>query len=149
MDCAAQFYAGRFTTPVFRYLAERGFPEPFVHQRRIGYAPVSSSSRDLLVRHIRGAAKSNGTRLLTEAIEAGLVVQDKVGVVRDFFASETSGYIMFPNVVHGRVVISRPACILSPLAVAPISTCLARPAICTMLGIRGSARDLVQGFMYR
>ena len=31
-------------------------------------------------------------------------MQDKAGVVRDFFASETAGYILFPNVVHGRVV---------------------------------------------
>jgi len=32
------------------------------------------------------------------------VVQDEAGVVRDFFASQTQGYIMFPNMVHGRVV---------------------------------------------
>jgi hypothetical protein len=32
------------------------------------------------------------------------VVQDKAGTARDFFASETHGYIVFPNVVHGRVV---------------------------------------------
>ena len=91
-------------TPVLRYLAERGFPEPFVRQYRIGYAPVASSSRDLLVRQIRAVAGANRTQLLPEAIEAGLVAQDKVGAMRDFFASETSGYIMFPNVVHGRVV---------------------------------------------
>ena len=48
--------------------------------------------------------RSKGTQLLREAIEAGLVVEDKSGLVRDFFASETSGYILFPNVVHGRVV---------------------------------------------
>ena len=104
LDHAAQFYAGRLTTPVLRYLAERGFPEAFVRQRRIGYAPVSPSSRDILVRHIRGTAKSNGNQVLREAIEAGLVVQDKAGPVRDFFAGETSGYILFPNIVHGRVV---------------------------------------------
>jgi len=103
LDRAAQFYADRLTAPVLRYMAERGFPEAFVRQRSIGYAPVSSS-RDLLVRQLRGAAKSNGTRLLQEAIEAGLVVQDNAGGVRDFFASETQGYILFPNVVHGRVV---------------------------------------------
>src|SRR6516165_3190722 len=51
-----------------------------------------------------GAARSNGDQLLQEAIEAGLVVQDKMGRVRDFFASETTGYILFPNIVHGRVV---------------------------------------------
>jgi hypothetical protein len=44
------------------------------------------------------------THLLQKAIEAGLVVQDKAGAARDFFASETQGYIMFPNVVRGRVV---------------------------------------------
>jgi hypothetical protein len=32
------------------------------------------------------------------------VVQDKAGGVRDFFASDTNGYILFPNVVHSRVV---------------------------------------------
>jgi hypothetical protein len=32
------------------------------------------------------------------------VVQDKAGGVRDFFASENSGYILFPNMVQGRVV---------------------------------------------
>jgi DNA primase len=104
LDRAAQFYAGRLTAPVLRYLADRGFPETFVRQRRIGYAPVSSSSRDLLVREIRGAVRSNGTQLLQKAIEAGLVVQDRTGSTRDFFASETHGYISFPNVVHGRVV---------------------------------------------
>jgi hypothetical protein len=61
-DRAAQFYAGRLTAPVFRYLADRRFPEPFVRQRRIGYAPVSST-RDLLVRHIRAAARSNRTQI--------------------------------------------------------------------------------------
>ena len=86
-------------TPVLRYLAERGFPEPFVRQYRIGYAPVASSSRDLLVRQIRAVTGANRTQLLPEAIEAGLMVQDKAGAVRDFFASETSGYILFPNVV--------------------------------------------------
>jgi hypothetical protein len=100
---AAQFYADRLTAPVLRYLAGRGFPETFVRQRRIGYALVSST-RDLLVRQIRGAARSNGTQLLREAIEDGLVVQDKAGNMRDFFASETHGYIVFPNVIHGHVV---------------------------------------------
>jgi DNA primase len=104
LDCAAQFYAGRLTASVLRYLADRGFPEAFVRQRRIGYAPVASSSRDLLVRQIRGVARSNVTQVLREAIEAGLVVQDNKGGARDFFASENSGYILFPNVVHGRVV---------------------------------------------
>jgi DNA primase len=103
LDRPAQFYAGSLTAPVLRYLAERGFPEQFVRQRRIGYAPVSSS-RDLLVRQVRGAAKSNGTQVLREAVEAGLVVQDRAGGVRDFFGSETCGYILFPNVVHGHVV---------------------------------------------
>jgi len=103
LDRVAQFYADRLTVPVLRYLAERGFPETFVRQRRIGYAPISSS-RDLLVREIRAMTKSNGIQLLQQAIEAGLVVRDKAGAVRDFFASETSGYILFPNMVHGRVV---------------------------------------------
>jgi DNA primase len=103
LDRAAQFYRNRLTAPVLRYLADRGFPEAFVRQRRIGYAPVSST-RDMLVREIRGAARSNGTQVLREAIEAGLVVQDKAGGARDFFASDTQGYILFPNVVHGRVV---------------------------------------------
>jgi DNA primase len=104
LDHAARFYAGRLSAPALRYLAERGFPEPFVRQRRIGYAPVSSSSRDMLVREIRATVRSNGTKLLQEAIKAGLVVHDEAGAVRDFFASENSGYILFPNVVHGRVV---------------------------------------------
>jgi DNA primase len=103
LDRAAMFYSGGLTTPVLRYLAERSFPEAFLRQRRIGYAAVSSS-RDLLVREIRATTKSNGIQLLQQAIEAGLVVRDKAGAVRDFFASETSGYILFPNVVHGRVV---------------------------------------------
>ena len=60
LDRAAQFYAGRLTAPVLRYLAGRGFPEAFVRQRRIGYAPVSST-RDMFVREIRGAARPNGT----------------------------------------------------------------------------------------
>jgi DNA primase len=103
LDRATQSYAGRLTARVFRYLAERGFPEAFVRQRRIGYAPVSST-RDLLVRQIRSTTRSNGTQLFQEAIEAGLLVRDRAGAVRDFFASETTGYILFPNTVHGRVV---------------------------------------------
>jgi DNA primase len=103
LDRAAQCYADRLTAPVLRYLAERGFPDAFLRQRRIGYAAVSSS-RDLLVRGIRATTKSNGIQLLQQAIEAGLVVRDKAGTVRDFFASETHGNILFPNVVHGRVV---------------------------------------------
>jgi DNA primase len=103
LDRVARFYADRLTVPVLRYLAERGFPETFVRQRRMGYAPISSS-RDLLVREIRSTTRSNGTQLLRGAIEAGLVVEDKAGRVRDFFASETHGYILFPNVVQGRVV---------------------------------------------
>ena len=87
LDRAAQFYTDRLTTPVLGYLAERGFPESFVRMRRIGYAPVSSS-RGLLVRQIRATARSNGTRLLREAVEAGLVFEDKAGPARDFFASE-------------------------------------------------------------
>jgi hypothetical protein len=70
LDRAAQFYAGRLTAPVLHYLVDRGFPETFVRQRRIGYAPVSSSSRDLLVREIRSTTRSNGTQLFQEAIEA-------------------------------------------------------------------------------
>jgi DNA primase len=103
LDRAAQFYANRLTAPVLHYLAGRGFPEAFVRQRRIGYAPVSST-RDMFVREIRGPARSNGTHVLREAIDAGLVVQDKAGGTRDFFASETQGYILFPNVAHGHVV---------------------------------------------
>src|SRR6516225_123677 len=65
LDRAAQFYAGRLTAPVLRYLVDRGFPEAFVRQRRIGYAPVSST-RDLLVREIQSTTKSNGTKLLQQ-----------------------------------------------------------------------------------
>jgi DNA primase len=88
LDRAAQFYAGRLTAPVLRYLADRGLPEAFVRQRRIGYAPVSST-RDMLVREIQSMTGSDGTQLLREAIEAGLVVQDKTGGLRHSFASET------------------------------------------------------------
>jgi hypothetical protein len=89
LDRAAQFYAGRLTTAALRYLTERGFPEAVVRQHRIGYAPVSPS-RDLLIREIRSTTRSNRTKLLREAIEAGLVVQDKASGTRDFFVSETT-----------------------------------------------------------
>jgi hypothetical protein len=62
LDRAAQFYAGRLTASVIRYLGGRGFPDPFVCLRRMGCASVSSS-RDLLVREIRSMARSNGTQL--------------------------------------------------------------------------------------
>jgi DNA primase len=94
LDLVAQFCAGRLTAPVLCYLIDRGFPEAFVRQRRIGCAPVSST-RDMLVRQIRGAARPNGTQVLRESIEAGLVVQDKVRAVPDFFASETLGASCF------------------------------------------------------
>ena len=60
LDRAAQFYGNRLTAPILHYLAGRGFPEAFLRQRRIGYAPVSST-RDMFVREIRGAARPNGT----------------------------------------------------------------------------------------
>ena len=137
LDRVAQFYADRLTVPVLRYLAERGFPETFVRQRRIGYAPISSS-RDLLVREIRAMTKSNGIQLLQQAIEAGLVVRDKAGAVRDFFASETSGYILFPNMVHGVLWTSRAARIPRPPAAAGISTGRSRSTTCTMPAMPGS-----------
>ena len=139
LDRAAQFYAGRLTAPVLHYLAERGFPEAFVRQRRIGYAPVSST-RDMLVREIRGAARSNETKVLREAIEAGLVVQDKAGGARDFFASETSGYILFPNVVHGRVVDLQGRAYPTSPAAAHISTGRSQSATCTTPAMPSSDR---------
>jgi hypothetical protein len=65
LDRAAQFYASRLTAPVIRYLADRGFPEAFVRKRRIGYAPVSPSWRDILVRHIppRGRGLTFGNKM--------------------------------------------------------------------------------------
>jgi hypothetical protein len=90
-------FPGRLIAVVFRYLAEHGFPEAFVLQRRTGSAPDSSSSRDLLVRQMQSTARSNGTQPLQDAIEARLVVQHKAGTVRDFFPSETWGYILFPE----------------------------------------------------
>jgi hypothetical protein len=94
LDRAAQVYAGRLTAPVLRYLAERGFPETFVRQRRIGYAPVSSMP-DLLVRQIRAAARSNETRFLQEGIEAGLVVQDRSGRSRLLLPAKPTGISCF------------------------------------------------------
>jgi hypothetical protein len=137
LDRAAQFYTDRLTGPVLRYLAGRGFPEAFVRQRRNGFAPVSST-RDFLVRQVRGAARSNRTQVLREAIEAGLVVQDKARAVRDFFASETQGYILFPNVVHGRVVDLQARAYPTPAAAALTSTGRSQSTTCTMLVTLGS-----------
>jgi hypothetical protein len=103
LDRAAQFIRTSHCSgarPLGRPRLSRSVRAPAPHRVRAG----SSSSRNLLVREIRSTTRSNGTRLLQEAIEAGLVVQDKPGGARDFFASETQGYILFPNVVHGRVV---------------------------------------------
>ena len=139
VERAARFYAGRLTAPVLRYLAGRGFPEPFVRQRRIGYAPVSSL-RDLLVREIRSTTRSNGTQLLREAIEAGLVVQDKAGAVRDFFACETQGYILFPNMVQGRVVDLQGRAYPTPARRSTYLNLPRRSTTCTTPAMRGSAR---------
>ena len=140
LDRAAQFYTDHLTAPVLGYLADRGFPEAFVRQRRIGYAPVSSSSRNLLVREIRSTTRSNGTRLLQEAIEAGLVVQDKTGTVRDFFASETTGYVLFPTACTAAWSICKDARIPRPPGEARTSTYPSRSATCTMPAMRASAR---------
>ena len=79
--------------------------------------------------------RSNGTQFLREAIEAGLVVQDKTGSVRYFFASETHGYMLFPNMVHGHVVDLQGRAYPTPPAAAPSSTGLARSATCTTRGM--------------
>ena len=48
-------------------------------------SPLGTGPSDLLVPEIRSTTRSKGTRLVPEAIEVGLVVQDKTGPVRDFF----------------------------------------------------------------
>jgi hypothetical protein len=54
MEHVAQVCAARLTAPILCYLAERGFPESFVHQRRISYGS-SPKFADVRFREVTGA----------------------------------------------------------------------------------------------
>ena len=137
LDRAAQFYADRLTAPVLRYLAGRGFPGAFVRQRRIGYAPVSSS-RDLLVRQIRGAPRANGPQVLHEAIEAGLVFRTRRVQCETSSPARLRGIFCSRTWFTAAWWISRAARIPRRPAVARISTGRAQSGTSTTPGMPGS-----------
>src|SRR5438309_1645363 len=78
--------------PLTAYLGSRGFPEPFVRNWRIGYAPPKSPQflRNLFKQHqVTPQA----------ALASGVVVEVRSrdgNYVRDFFGNG-GGYVVFPN----------------------------------------------------
>lgn len=96
---AARFYQRGLTKPVLEYLAGRGFPETFVKERQIGYVPVGT---DATTTRLADEARKAG--LIDEAVTAGLVLKYRNGRLRDFFWSDTRGYVIFPNLVDGKAI---------------------------------------------
>jgi len=100
IDRTTRAYERELTQSVLEYLAGRGFPEAFVKERRIGHVPVGTQATQTRIADL--ASKYN---VLKEAVGAGLVLETKSGKVdRDFFWSETRGYIIFPNLVDGKAI---------------------------------------------
>jgi DNA primase len=93
LTLAAKLYAEHLSPEARAYLGNRGFPEPFVQQWRIGYAPPNSPQflRNLFKQHnvTPGVALASGV-----VVEAG---SRNGRVVRDFFGSSGGGYVIFPN----------------------------------------------------
>jgi len=88
---AAKFYNRQLTPEVLAYLANRGFPEAFVRQQLIGYAPPTET-RTTLTESVNKAGKTE------EALDAKILVHDnRTKELRDFFGSDRWGYIIFPN----------------------------------------------------
>src|SRR3989441_2862476 len=93
LTLAAKLYAEHLSSEALAYLRSRGFPEAFVRQWRIGYAPPKSPQflRNLLKQH----------KVTPEAaLASGVVVEvnSRNGAyVRDFFGHAGGGYIIFPN----------------------------------------------------
>jgi DNA primase catalytic core len=96
---AARFYQRGLTTPVLEYLAGRGFPEPFVRERQIGYVPVGTGTTTT-----RLADEARKVGLIDDAVTAGLVLKYRNGRYRDFFWSDSRGFIIFPNLMDGKAV---------------------------------------------
>ena len=96
---AARFYRRGLTKPVLEYLAGRGFPEAFVKERQIGYVPIGTEGTTT-----RLADEARKVGLLDDAITAGLVLKYRNGRLRDFFWSDTRGFIIFPNLVDGKAI---------------------------------------------
>jgi DNA primase len=101
LTLAAKLYAEHLSPEARAYLGNRGFPEPFVQQWRIGYAPPNSPQflRNLLKQHnvTPEAALASGV-----VVEAGSL---NVRFVRDFFGNSGGGYTIFPNPGRRGVVI--------------------------------------------
>lgn len=96
MDRAARFYERGLTPEVVAALAARGFPEAFVRERRIGYAPIGTEATK---RRLTSAVTKAG--VLSDALAAGLVLRTRGGDLRDLFWSDRCGYIIFPNLSGG------------------------------------------------
>jgi DNA primase len=97
-DAAISLYSGLLTPQAVQYLGSRGFPEPFVRAKQIGYAPERPKA------FLAGQLRARGLSL-REAEAAGLVVRAAAGgAVRDAFAAAGGGYLVFPVRKAGRVV---------------------------------------------
>jgi DNA primase len=96
---AAKFYQRGLTKPVLEYLTERGFPEPFVRERQTGYVPVGTEAT-----MTRLADEARKAGLVDEAVTAGLVLKYRNGRFRDFFWSDSRGFIIFPNLRDGKAI---------------------------------------------
>lgn len=101
LTLAANVYVQQLTGAALRYLAGRGFPEPFVRKLKIGYAPENAPQ------FLRSKLKAAGISP-DAAFASGVVVrtgEEKDAVVRDFFAAAGGGYLIFPNFGRRRQVV--------------------------------------------
>jgi DNA primase catalytic core len=101
LTLAAKVYSEQLNSDALGYLGRRGFPEPFVRNWRIGYAPQKSPQ--FLLDHFRQHTVSPEA-----ALASGVLVELSTSgrrLVRDFFGNSGGGYIVFPNPGrHGGII---------------------------------------------
>jgi len=100
LTLAAKLYAGHLSAEALAYLGSRGFPQPFVCNWRIGYAPPKSPQflRNLLKQHQVTPQAALASGVVVEVHSRG------GNYVRDFFGNG-GGYIIFPNPGRRGVVV--------------------------------------------
>jgi DNA primase len=91
MEAALRAYQSRLTGEVVEWLRRRGFPERYVREQGIGYAPPGE---DRVLSRLLGPDELDGAR------RARLVGADSL----DYFGRHGGGWVVFPNRLGDRVV---------------------------------------------
>ncbi len=92
LTLAAKLYAEHLSPEALAYLGTRGFPEVFVRQWRIGYAPPNSPQ---FLRNMLKERRISPEETLASGVVAEVHSRGR-HYVRDFFGNG-GGYIIFPN----------------------------------------------------